>query len=333
MTQPRKSARAPRPAATDPGDRRPLTARSVVASTLLGIDPPRLSTALLVRSGELFGISGPTTRVALSRMVAAGELEPDPPADGAGTGTGGQVAGYRLAGPMLARQARQAASRSAETAALEGRVGDGRGHRRPPVRLRSGRSPRRHEPPAPGRGARERVAATRQPRPGPGARGRGRGGRAVHPLLGPTRRRAPGRARRPSLAPRRVVFDDRPVCGPRWPTCSAPLESGDTAALAPGFVVSAAVLRHLLADPLLPAELLPAVLARRCPPHRVRPLRPRLQVGVARLAPPAAGDLNPAHPNWWPSRCGFRTAIATSSRGSVPPCRRGRSTNDWPSWV
>ena len=36
-----------------------------------------------------------------------------------------------------------------------------------------------------------------------------------------------------------------------------PLESGDTGALAPGFVVSAAVLRHLLADPLLPAELLP----------------------------------------------------------------------------
>jgi phenylacetic acid degradation operon negative regulatory protein len=35
------------------------------------------------------------------------------------------------------------------------------------------------------------------------------------------------------------------------------LEAGDTAALAPGFVLSAAVLRHLLADPLLPTELLP----------------------------------------------------------------------------
>ena len=32
--------------------------------------------------------------------------------------------------------------------------------------------------------------------------------------------------------------------------------------LAPGFVLSAAVLRHLQADPLLPAELLPAGLAR-----------------------------------------------------------------------
>ncbi len=34
------------------------------------------------------------------------------------------------------------------------------------------------------------------------------------------------------------------------------LEAGDTSALAPGFVLSASVLRHLLADPLLPAELL-----------------------------------------------------------------------------
>jgi phenylacetic acid degradation operon negative regulatory protein len=36
-----------------------------------------------------------------------------------------------------------------------------------------------------------------------------------------------------------------------------PLESGDTDALAPGFVTSAAVLRQLQADPLLPDELLP----------------------------------------------------------------------------
>jgi phenylacetic acid degradation operon negative regulatory protein len=36
-----------------------------------------------------------------------------------------------------------------------------------------------------------------------------------------------------------------------------PLEDRDTDALAPGFVLSAAVLRHLLADPLLPEVLLP----------------------------------------------------------------------------
>jgi phenylacetic acid degradation operon negative regulatory protein len=36
-----------------------------------------------------------------------------------------------------------------------------------------------------------------------------------------------------------------------------PLERGDTSALAAGFVTSAAVLRHLQTDPLLPAALLP----------------------------------------------------------------------------
>ncbi|HEY4377778.1 MAG TPA: PaaX family transcriptional regulator C-terminal domain-containing protein, partial [Acidimicrobiales bacterium] len=35
------------------------------------------------------------------------------------------------------------------------------------------------------------------------------------------------------------------------------LEAGDSTALAPGFVLSAAVLRHLQADPLLPEELCP----------------------------------------------------------------------------
>ena len=35
------------------------------------------------------------------------------------------------------------------------------------------------------------------------------------------------------------------------------LAEGDTDALRPGFVLAAAVLRHLAADPLLPSELLP----------------------------------------------------------------------------
>jgi phenylacetic acid degradation operon negative regulatory protein len=53
---------------------RPLSARSVVASVLLGTHPPRLSTAALVELCRRFGISPGTTRVALSRMVGAGEL-------------------------------------------------------------------------------------------------------------------------------------------------------------------------------------------------------------------------------------------------------------------
>jgi phenylacetic acid degradation operon negative regulatory protein len=72
----------------------------VIASTLLGMHPPRLPSRILVRWGELFGIGEGTTRTAISRMVAAGELEAE---DGA----------YRLAGPLLERQARQDASREA----------------------------------------------------------------------------------------------------------------------------------------------------------------------------------------------------------------------------
>jgi phenylacetic acid degradation operon negative regulatory protein len=36
------------------------------------------------------------------------------------------------------------------------------------------------------------------------------------------------------------------------------LDAGDTGALAPGFMLSAAVLRHVAADPLLPPALVPA---------------------------------------------------------------------------
>ncbi|HEY0397292.1 MAG TPA: PaaX domain-containing protein, C- domain protein, partial [Acidimicrobiia bacterium] len=74
---------------------RPLSARSVVASVLLGTHPPQLSSAALVELCSRFGITGGTTRVALSRMVAAGELVPE---DG----------GYRLVGgSLLSRQRAQ----------------------------------------------------------------------------------------------------------------------------------------------------------------------------------------------------------------------------------
>src|SRR5688572_9091625 len=80
---------------------RPLSARSVLASVLLGTDPPRLPTPLLVRTGELFGIAEGTVRTALSRMAAAGEVTAE---DGS----------YSLTGRLVARQRRQAVSRRAE---------------------------------------------------------------------------------------------------------------------------------------------------------------------------------------------------------------------------
>lgn len=78
---------------------RPLSARSLVASALLGTHPPALPGRLLVAMGERFGISGGTTRVALSRMVDRGELTND-------NGI------YVLAGDLIERQERQDRSRA-----------------------------------------------------------------------------------------------------------------------------------------------------------------------------------------------------------------------------
>ena len=69
----------------------PLSARSVMASLLLGMHPPRLRGSLLVRWCALFGISEGTARVALHRMAARGEVVAD---NGA----------YALAGALAARQ-------------------------------------------------------------------------------------------------------------------------------------------------------------------------------------------------------------------------------------
>src|SRR6185436_17248918 len=73
---------------------RPLNARSLVLSLLLGLDPPELSARALVRLAELFGIAPGTMRTALSRMAASGELA-------------GDADGYRLVGRLLERKAAQ----------------------------------------------------------------------------------------------------------------------------------------------------------------------------------------------------------------------------------
>jgi phenylacetic acid degradation operon negative regulatory protein len=85
-----------------------MTARSVLASTLLGADPPVLPVAYLVHVASLFGVNENRARVALSRMVASGEAQ----AEGDGR--------YRLAGHLLERQARQQVSRTGTTRAWTG---------------------------------------------------------------------------------------------------------------------------------------------------------------------------------------------------------------------
>lgn len=73
---------------------RPLNARSLVLSLLLGQVQPSMSSRALARLGPVFGIQGGTMRTALSRMVAAGELVA---CDG----------DYRLTGRLLDRKAAQ----------------------------------------------------------------------------------------------------------------------------------------------------------------------------------------------------------------------------------
>src|SRR5262245_47542942 len=86
---------------------RPLTARSVVLSTLLGLHPPRIGAGQAVRAGDLFGIAEGTIRVALSRMVASGDLV--------------QNAGnYELTDRLRHRQARQDESRFPRTRPWDG---------------------------------------------------------------------------------------------------------------------------------------------------------------------------------------------------------------------
>lgn len=54
---------------------KPLSARSVVLSLLLGSRPAHLPVGRLIELGEMFDIAPATLRVALSRMVGAGDLE------------------------------------------------------------------------------------------------------------------------------------------------------------------------------------------------------------------------------------------------------------------
>src|SRR3981081_3993387 len=71
-----------------------MTARSVVLSVLLGAHPAGATASELIRLTADFDIKEPTVRVALTRLVSAGDLVRS--ADG-----------YRLSDRLLARQRRQ----------------------------------------------------------------------------------------------------------------------------------------------------------------------------------------------------------------------------------
>lgn len=222
---------------------RPLTARSVLASVLLGTDPPWLPTTLLVRTAGLFGISEGSTRTALSRMVSAGEAV-------------SEHGGYRLVGRLVARQARQSASRRAETRPWDGTwelaTIEGDGARSPADRA----------------ALRDALTALRLVELREGTWGRPDN---LDAARAPDARSVADewcvwwQGATPHPAPDPAALWDLTT----WSKTAAALradmaelighlEADTPKGLADGFVASAAVLRHLQADPLLPPSLLPS---------------------------------------------------------------------------
>ena len=211
-------------------ERKALTARSVLASTLLGLDPPVLPVGRLVETATLFGISEGTARTALSRMAAAGEVAAE---DGR----------YRLTGRLLDRQRRQDEGRRPRLRRWDGRW-----------RLAVVTADRRTA----AERAELRAAMTRL------RLAEWREGVWLRPdnlELGEL----------PAVATEHCRWlvaevDDPPALWDLdgWAGTArdlleelAELPPTGTDALAPGFVLSAAVLRHLASDPLLPPALLP----------------------------------------------------------------------------
>lgn len=207
-------------------ERNNLSARSAVLSALLGSHPPELAARHLVRIGELFGIAEGTVRVALSRMVAAGDL----------VQAGGR---YTLSERLIERQARQDESRDPHTRPWDGtwEIAVVTAERRAPA----DRAAFRHAMGA------LRLAELREGtwmRPANLVRDWPESVTAQCTLIDG----------RPHGDPTPLLWD---LDG--WAAEARRLERALERAdgLAEGFLVSAAVLRHLLKDPLLPPALLP----------------------------------------------------------------------------
>jgi phenylacetic acid degradation operon negative regulatory protein len=86
---------------------RPLTARSLALSALLGTHPPTLPARALVRLGEAFGIGEGAMRTALSRMVASGDVHSE----------GGR---YTLGDRLIERQTSQDAAQAPRPSSWDG---------------------------------------------------------------------------------------------------------------------------------------------------------------------------------------------------------------------
>jgi phenylacetic acid degradation operon negative regulatory protein len=224
---------------TEPLLERPLSARSVMASLLLGRRPPEAPVADLVRWCALFGITEGTARVALHRMTVKGDL----------VATDGR---YRLAGRLAGRQARQETS-------LTPRVREWDGGWRVAVVVATRRDASTRA------GLRDAMRRLHFAEWREGVWLRPDNLELTVPAV--VRRQCEWLAARPDDDP--VVLADRLFHPQRWARRAAGLRArlatmtdglDDRAPelLAEAFVAGAAALRHIGGDPLLPGALLPS---------------------------------------------------------------------------
>lgn len=219
---------------------RALSARSVIASTLLGTHPPHMPGRLLVAFAERFGVSEGTARVALSRMVERGELE-------------NRDGHYHLAGHLIERQRRQDEARTPEAVDWDGSwmqivlVGPAPAARRAERRVALG------------------AAKLAELREGVWLRPDNLGDRVSRAVA--TLDEEPVVLRVRPDAPEPLAARLWDLDG--WATHARiliaeldgaipGLDADDDDVLTPGFALAATVLRHLVADPELPPELQPA---------------------------------------------------------------------------
>jgi phenylacetic acid degradation operon negative regulatory protein len=206
--------------------------------------PPRIRGALLVRWCGLFGIAEGTTRVALSRMVAAGELRTT---DGV----------YELAGRVRSRQETQDWALAPDLRPWDGRwvihvvTAD--------ARSAADRAALR-EAAAKLRLAEQREAVWVRPDNLPDAASSPEA-RAVIARQCSSWRGVPDGDAVETVGHLFRVHDwarEARRLAAHLRGCLDQLDGDDERALADGFVAGAAALVHLRVDPLLPAELLPA---------------------------------------------------------------------------
>ena len=237
---------------------RPLNARSLVLSVLLGLRRPALSARALVEVAETFGIAAGTMRTALSRMLAAGELAAD-------------RGEYHLAGRLLERKAAQDIGRRPAAADWDGAwwvaivtatrrdVADRRAFRSHMANLRMGE-----------------LRPDTWLRPANLVAPVGDGGLAVvrGPLAGEDPAALAGR-----LWPLPAIAEQAAVLLALVEAALPAVESGSVAALSDTIGLSAAVVRFLRAEPLLPPPLTP----RPWPPDELRTRYRRFDAAFFRL--------------------------------------------------